>query len=94
MLIKVLKSFYIFKEFVKNKRIFIKVYKDRNYIGGNIYRVIEKYLDSFKKMFFVFYSNKFLDIVIVYFNDFKGIKLIYVLGINIKLKNGKLILEF
>lgn len=45
-------------------------------------------------MFFVFYSNKFLDIVIVYFNDFKGIKLIYVLGINIKLKNGKLILEF
>lgn len=45
-------------------------------------------------MFFVFYSNKFLDIVIVYFNDFKGIKLIHVSGINIKLKNGKLILEF
>ncbi|MCE6061452.1 hypothetical protein J8A71_00800 [Mycoplasmopsis agalactiae] len=91
---KVPKSLYILKEFVKNKRIFIKVYKDRNYIGGNIYRAIEKYSDSFKKMFFALHSNKLLDIVTVHPNDFKGIKSTHASGTNIKLKKGKLTLEF
>ncbi|UUM25683.1 hypothetical protein NQV05_00820 [Mycoplasmopsis agalactiae] len=56
---KVPKSLYIFKEFVKNKRIFIKVYKDRNYIGGNIYRAIEKYSDSLKRCFLHFIAISF-----------------------------------
>lgn len=83
------------REFIKYKRIYVKVYvlSNKKYIGGNVYKVVE-YLDNFVKLFIVFNNNKFLDLVIVYLNEYKNVKLKYVSGINVKLKDGKLFLEF
>ncbi|SBO45460.1 hypothetical protein MBOVJF4428_00494 [Mycoplasmopsis agalactiae] len=85
----------LLREFIKHKRIYVKAYalSNKKHIGGNVYKAAE-YSDNFAKLFIALNNNKLLDLVTVHPNEHKNVKSKHASGTNVKLKDGKLFLEF
>ncbi|TKA59132.1 hypothetical protein MBOVa_5640 [Mycoplasmopsis bovis 8790] len=85
----------LLRGFIANKRIYVKAYASNNkkHIGGNVYKAAE-YSDNFAKLFIALNNNKLLDLVTVHPNEHKNVKSKHASGTNVKLKEGKLFLEF